>query len=186
MVVRPSGRDVAGQAPSVTIVVGIVNGPAGRHAAFEVDAEAVAVTTRRRRASAAARISPAQDVVVVGRAFGNTSVALAGDVLPFALCPGAHARAVDGGNLADVVLTLDEIVGGHLAERLGGGNVGVEDGLAVDGGAHHLEVLEVTLVALRTSGQDNVVDPDLIHVIILMVEGNPHVLASVGAQVNRV
>ena len=160
--------------------------PASRHlAVVEVHAERVALS-RRSRADAAARIIPADFVTFNGHAIDGASVVLARDVLPLAFRPRAHAGAVHGSDLGDVVLVLDEFVGVHLAERLGGRNVGVEDRLAVDAGAHHLEVLEVTVAVLGTVGQLDVVDVQDELVVAIEVTDGDVLLAGVGAQVNAV
>ena len=105
------------------------------------------------------------------------------------LAPCAHAGAVHDSDLAEVVFAFDErsvvrLVGRELAE--GPHSVVVEDRHTVDAGTHHLIIFEVTVVALGASGQGNVINPDFVHVIVLMVESNPHVLAGIGTQVNRV
>ena len=182
-IVSPSGRDGASQAPSVTVVVGVDNGPAGRQTTFEVNGEGITLA-RYWRHGAAAGIIPSDSVAVNGHAVHSAGIVLARLILPHALCIVAHASAVHSCNLADVLFSLDEFVGSQLAERIH--RVGVEDRLVVDAFAQHLVVLEVTVAVLGTAGQGNVVNPDLVLVVILVVEGNPYVLASVGTQVNAV
>ena len=135
----------------------------------------------------ATRILPADGVAFNSHTVDGTVVVLAASVFPNVFSPGANSSAVHSSHLAEVEFAFDEALGLDLAERLVSRSVGVEDGFTIDAGAHHLVVLEVTVItALGTSGQFNVVDPNLIHVVVHIVESDVHVLASVCAQVDAV
>ena len=180
-----SAKLVASKLPAVAARAAAVDGgPASGHASLEVNAEGVAAAARTRTRSATVRVIPAHGVALDGDAIERASVVLARDVLPFALAPGAHAGAVHGSHLGDVVIASDEAFGIHLAERIF--SIGVEDRLAVDAGAHHLEVLEVTVAVLGTVAQLDVVDIQVEHVAAVEVTDGHILLTGEVAQVDAV
>ena len=138
----------------------------------------------RRYRTRASRVIPADSSAVNCYAVESASVVLAAFILPHAFCPVAHSSAVNGSHLTDVVLAFNEALSLKLAERIYG--VGVEDRLMVDALAHYLEALEMTVVALGSNAQLNIVNPNLIHVIIDIMEGDIHALTSVIAEVDAV
>ena len=149
-------RVVAGfgaRIPVVAVVIVVDEGPAVQ-AVVPALGEAVAAALAAATA-ATGGIIPSDSGTFNFDTVERASVVGAALIFPFGFNPVAHARAIDGSDLADVVLAFDEFVGGHLAERMYG--VGVEDRFAVDGGAHHLEVFEVTLAVLGAVGQLNIV-----------------------------
>ena len=101
----------------------------------------------RRNRTCASRVIPADSGAVNCHAIEGAIVVFAAFILPQAFAPVAHASAVDGSHLADVVLAFDEALSLKLAERMYG--VGVKDRFAVDAGAHHLKAFEMTVAFAR-------------------------------------
>ena len=64
------------------------------------------------------------------------------------------------------------------------GHVNIEDGLAIDAGAHHLVVLEVA--SATASAEFDVVNKDFVSIVVGVAETDPNALAGIVAQVNRV